>query len=97
MASNKNTTNSDIFDRLDKLRVEIKGDMQVSYTSLKQDIQGLRSDFTTLEAGRLTAAEQKLNKLETNQGIANYKLYIMWFIITSATGIIVSVVATRLN
>ena len=62
-------SNEDIFDRLERLRVEVKGDIQINYNSLKQDVQGLRSDFNTLEAGRLTAVEQRTNTLKKNQSI----------------------------
>ena len=71
-------SNEDIFDRLERLRVEVKGDIQINYNSLKQDVQGLRSDFNTLEAGRLTAVEQRTNTLEKNQGIQNNPL--KWFL-----------------
>ena len=88
-------SNEDIFDRLERLRVEVKGDIQINYNSLKQDVQGLRSDFNTLEAGRLTAVEQRTNTLEKNQGIQNYKLYVLWSIITVALTIIINFILKR--
>lgn len=71
--------------------------MQLIDTGLKQDIQGLRTDFNNLEAGRLTRAEAAINDLKTDQGIANYKLYILWFIISAATAIIVSVLSHKIG
>ena len=95
--ANGSKTNADLFDRLDRLRLELKNDIQTNSGSLRQDIQGLRTDFNNLEAGRLTRAEQAINKLQTSQGIENYKLYVLWFIITAVTGVVVSVVAARLS
>jgi len=52
MPSSENITNSKIYDLLNAMRLELKG-----------DIRDLRNQFDTLEAGRLTRAEANISDL----------------------------------
>src|ERR1700691_737009 len=56
-------TNDKIYDLVDKLRIEMNSNMVTANANLMTEIRGLRTDFTTLERGRLTRAEGNINDL----------------------------------
>lgn len=71
-------TNDRIYELLDKMRLELKG-----------DIRDLRLQFDSLEAGRLTRLEgrmrdfevttaQKEAKMDTNQAVLSTKVLVIW-------------------
>ena len=90
-------TNSNLYDRLEQLRKELTSDIKSNARDLKDDIHGLRTDFNTLEAGRLTKLEETLNKMQVNQGIANTNLYILWFIITTALTVLINIIVRTIK
>ena len=101
MANGQRTTNTDIFDSLERLRLELKGDLMSNATDLRQDIRALRQDFNTMEAGRLTKAENnivqlqlqvenQIAKLRANQSIQNSKTLLIWGLIVAALNFIVT-------
>lgn len=56
MANGKSITNDKLYDSLNSMRLELKG-----------DIRDLRNQFDTLEAGRLTRLESKMADFEVGQ------------------------------
>jgi len=54
-------TNDKIYELIDKSRLEQKNDMQTLAKSLTAEMADLRRQFETLEAGRLTRLEGRMN------------------------------------
>jgi hypothetical protein len=63
MANGKQITNADIYDRLDRLRIEVTKRIDDTSKEHKSELGDLRRQFETLEAGRLTRAEGNINSL----------------------------------
>lgn len=63
MASGKQVTNQDIYDRLDRLRIEVTKRIDDTSKDHKSELADLRRQFETLEAGRLTRAEGNISEL----------------------------------
>jgi hypothetical protein len=78
-------TNDTLFTQIDRVRVELKG-----------DIIRLEGKFDNLEAGRLTRLEQQVNQQQVYQATSSTKLAIIGFIAASIIGAIISVVVPRL-
>lgn len=57
----KSITNDKIFDLLTSARLEQKNDMQTLSKTLTTEMSDLRRQFETLEAGRLTRLEGRMN------------------------------------
>lgn len=57
----KQITNVDIFDRLERLRLELSKQIDSTSRDHKAELADLRRQFETLEAGRLTALEKRMN------------------------------------
>jgi hypothetical protein len=57
----KQITNVDIFDRLERLRLELSKQIDVTSRDHKVELADLRRQFEVLEAGRLTRLEGRMN------------------------------------
>lgn len=96
MANGKPITNDKIYDLVNSARLELKG-----------DIRDLRNQFDTLEAGRLTRLEGKMNDFEVSQvkrdgtlsqtqAIMSTKFLIIWSIAGAVAVAILTAGAYRL-
>lgn len=63
MANSRQVTNQDIYDRLDRLRLEVTKRIEDTSREQKNELTDLRRQFENLETGRLTRAESNLNIL----------------------------------
>ena len=63
----RNVTNTDLYDRLDRLRIEITDQINRTSADHKSELGDLRRQFETLEAGRLTAVEKRMNDFVVTQ------------------------------
>ena len=63
MTNSKAITNADIYDRLDRLRVEVTRRIDDTSREHKSELGDLRRQFETLEAGRLTRAEANIQDI----------------------------------
>lgn len=63
----KQVTNVDIFDRLERLRLELSKQIDSTSRDHKAELGDLRRQFETLEAGRLTALEKRMNDFVITQ------------------------------
>jgi ABC-type phosphate transport system auxiliary subunit len=59
--ANGKVTNVDIFDRLERLRLELSRQIDSTSRDHKAELGDLRRQFEVLEAGRLTALERRMN------------------------------------
>lgn len=80
-----NVTNRDLYNAIRDLRSEFTG-----------SIQRLDDKFMQMEAGRLTRAENAINKLEVRDATLSTKVYVLVGIITITGSAIVSVLVGRL-
>jgi len=90
--SNGKTTNTDIIDRIDHLRLEVKSDMQTAITDLKKEVAELRGNFTTLEAGRLTALEKRMNDFVVNNTRQEATITTKFFILQTIAYVVLFVI-----
>lgn len=67
MPSSRNVTNVDIYDRMERLRIEITEQINRTSADHKSELGDLRRQFETLEAGRLTAVEKRMNDFVVTQ------------------------------
>lgn len=67
MVTSRNVTNVDIYDRMERLRVEITNQIDRTSRDHKTELADLRRQFETLEAGRLTALEKRMNDFVISQ------------------------------
>ncbi len=67
MTNGRAITNVDIYDRLERLRLEITQQINDTSKAHKAELSDLRRQFETLEAGRLTRLEAKMGDFEVNQ------------------------------
>lgn len=65
--TSKSVTNVDIFDRLERLRLELSKQIDSTSRDHKAELTDLRRQFETLEAGRLTALEKRMNDFVITQ------------------------------
>lgn len=63
----KAITNLDIYDRLERLRLEVTKKIDDTSKDHKAELGDLRRQFETLEAGRLTRLEAKVTDMEIAQ------------------------------
>lgn len=77
-------SNDKIYELVNSTRLELKG-----------DISDLRRQFETLEAGRLTRAEQDIGRLQVRDATLNTKVYVLVFIISSAVSAVIAAIAVR--
>lgn len=81
-------TNVDIFDRLERLRLELSKQIDITSRDHKDELADLRRQFETLEAGRLTRLEGRMNdfvvaqanrdaKIKENQAVMSTKVIIV--------------------
>ncbi len=63
MTNGKSVTNLDIWDRLERLRIELARQIADTSRDHKAELADLRRQFETLEAGRLTRAEGNIQEL----------------------------------
>lgn len=91
-----NKSNGNIYELINEVRLELKGDIATMHTSLANNQGRLESKFDDLEAGRLTRAEGNINDIRISQATATTKLAILGFIAASIIGSVISVVITRL-
>lgn len=101
----KNYTNSDLYDRLDSLRLEVKQDISTAVNTVAMSQGRLEKKFDDLEAGRLTRAEGNINdlrleveratnKLGQNQAVMSTKIIVIWAIGSALISIITTAVIT---
>jgi hypothetical protein len=85
----KQITNVDIFDRLERLRLELSKQIESTSRDHKSELADLRRQFETLEAGRLTRLEGRMNDfvvsqanrdagLKENQAVMSTKFLVIW-------------------
>lgn len=67
MTNTRPVTNDLIYQLLDKSRLEQKSDMLALSSSLTKEMSDLRRQFETLEAGRLTKLEARMNDFVLQQ------------------------------
>lgn len=60
-------SNADIYDRLERLRIEVTKRIDDTSREHKIELGDLRRQFETLEAGRLTRLEGKMTDFEISQ------------------------------
>lgn len=77
-------TNDKIYELIDRSRMELKG-----------DIIRLENKFDSLEAGRLTRAEQRIGELQVRDATLSVKVYVLVFIISSVISAIITAVSLK--
>jgi hypothetical protein len=85
MANGKPITNDKIYDLINSVRLELKG-----------DIAALRSDFTQLEAGRLTRLEGKVADFEVAQTKRDTTILSKVLLLWSVGGLVAVALVTAL-
>lgn len=91
MANSRPVSNDSIYKLVNDTRLEVKSDIAASHLQLSGDLNDLRRQFETLEAGRLTALERRMNdfvvaqsnkdgKLSQNQAVLSTKILTIWSI-----------------
>lgn len=82
-------TNTNIYELIERLRLELKADIQSATTALANNQGKLEGKFDTLEAGRLTAAEREISKLKVAEATLNVKVLVLVFIISTTSSALV--------
>lgn len=107
MTNSKNTSNSDLRDRMDALRLEIKADINAAITAVANNQGRLEKKFDDLEAGRLTRAEANIQDLKiellkttdtlrTNQAVISTKVVVLWAIASALISMVGGATVARL-
>lgn len=81
---NNKIDNGQIYELVDRMRLEVKG-----------DINRLETKFDGLESGRITKMEGEVTQLRVSIATAATKLAILGFISASVVGAIVSVIVAK--
>lgn len=94
--SSNNANFKDIFELVERMRLENKQDLSVAVSTITQNQASLEKKFDELEAGRLTRAEGDIRDLRVQNATVNTKLAVLVFIAAAIMSAVISVVIPKI-